>query len=215
MIYQPERILLRKWIIKNAPKIPEKTLDVGGGDGCRYRSLFDTNDFTTIDIDPTNYPDVVAAALVLPFTSETFDTILCSQVLEHIMDPLLCLQEINRALKPDGRLYLTVPFLNEVHSAPQDYLRFTEYGLVELLNSTKFKIETLEPGGRFATVVVQFFTGFFILKYDLYSRNLLQKFFGLLTRVYSSLAIWIDSEMDNKWAKYYNLGYNVVAVKEQ
>ncbi|MFP4002686.1 MAG: class I SAM-dependent methyltransferase [Alphaproteobacteria bacterium] len=51
----------------------------------------------------------VADALTLPFADESFDVIVCSEVLEHIPDYEQALGEINRILKPGGRLAVSVP----------------------------------------------------------------------------------------------------------
>ena len=114
MIYQPERVLLSRQISKLAPNDPGKTLDVGGGDGSRYRDYFKTFDFTSLDIDPETNPNVVASADKMPFMDCEFDTLLSSQVLEHVLSPQDCMNEMYRVLKPGGYLVLTVPQQNEI-----------------------------------------------------------------------------------------------------
>lgn len=51
----------------------------------------------------------VADAKKLPFKDNTFDFIICSEVLEHIIDYQSALSEINRILKPEGKLAVSVP----------------------------------------------------------------------------------------------------------
>ncbi|WP_162250327.1 class I SAM-dependent methyltransferase [Pseudoxanthomonas sp. Root630] len=74
-------------------------------------------------------PTVFANAERLPFGDETADTVLLSEVLEHLRNPQSALQEIRRVLKPDGRVLITLPFLYPIHDAPYDFQRYTSFGL--------------------------------------------------------------------------------------
>lgn len=61
----------------------------------------------------------------LPFRDECFDAVLCTEVLEHVPDPVRVLCELNRVLKPGGQVFVTVPQSWEIHEARHDYLRYT------------------------------------------------------------------------------------------
>jgi SAM-dependent methyltransferase len=61
--------------------------------------------------------------------SERYDTVLCSEVLEHLPHPERAVTELCRVLRPDGCLILSVPFLSRLHEEPNDFFRFTEHGL--------------------------------------------------------------------------------------
>lgn len=74
-----------------------------------------------------------------------YDTVLCSEVLEHIPRPEAALAEIHRVLRPEGRLLLSVPFLSRLHEEPHDYFRYTEHGLRELLGRQGFVVEEVTP----------------------------------------------------------------------
>jgi SAM-dependent methyltransferase len=65
----------------------------------------------------------------LPFGDCEFDTILLSDVLEHIPNPEALFYEMSRILKPAGRILLNVPFFYRLHEEPHDYYRYTEYAL--------------------------------------------------------------------------------------
>lgn len=72
----------------------------------------------------------------LPVRTESVDGILCVEVLEHVTDPRIAVQELYRVLKPGGVLLLTAPFMHAMHSKPGDYsdlFRFTDDGLRVLL----------------------------------------------------------------------------------
>ena len=104
-----------------------------------YRAFIpeeNVHSFSCLDI--LDYPDVdiVADIQYMPqVQDERFDSIICTQVLEHIPNPFLAVKELHRVMKPGGKLFLTVPFLNNLHMEPHDYWRFTEYSLAELLKS--------------------------------------------------------------------------------
>jgi SAM-dependent methyltransferase len=74
-----------------------------------------------------------------------YDTVLCSEVLEHIPRPEAALAEIHRVLRPGGRLLLSVPFLSRLHEEPHDYFRYTEHGLKDLLVRQGFVVEEVTP----------------------------------------------------------------------
>jgi 2-polyprenyl-3-methyl-5-hydroxy-6-metoxy-1,4-benzoquinol methylase len=103
-----------------------KTLDIGSGD--KYYAKFFPN-LTSVDIDPLRKPDVVASVYQLPFKDGEFDNILCTEVLEHLAEPAAAILEMERVLKPGGKLILTTCFIFPIHDAPGDYFRYTKYGL--------------------------------------------------------------------------------------
>jgi len=65
----------------------------------------------------------------LPFEDGRFDTILLTDVLEHIAEPALLWREMARILAPGGSIILAAPFMYCVHEAPHDYARHTEFAL--------------------------------------------------------------------------------------
>ncbi len=101
--------------------------------------------------------DLYADVLKLPFQGEVFGTVLCSQVLEHLPEPWHALAEANRVLQPGGHLILSAPHIWNVHEAPDDYYRFTRYGLEYLLKMNGFEVvELMAQGGYFATASQRF-----------------------------------------------------------
>lgn len=65
----------------------------------------------------------------LPFADGEFDTIILSDVLEHIPEPENLCKELFRVLAADGKLILNVPFYYWLHERPHDYYRYTEFAL--------------------------------------------------------------------------------------
>jgi uncharacterized protein YbaR (Trm112 family) len=64
----------------------------------------------------------------LPFDNETFDGAIVQAVLEHVVDPRRCVEEIHRVLKPQGLVYAETPFVQQVHMGGYDFTRFTHSG---------------------------------------------------------------------------------------
>ena len=97
--------------------------------------------------------DVFGDGNRLPFADASFDTVLCTEVLEHLPTPAACMTEMVRVLKPGGRLLLTVPFIQPLHELPFDYYRFTPSGLEDLMRAQGLEVERIEPRGNFASAL--------------------------------------------------------------
>jgi SAM-dependent methyltransferase len=83
----------------------------------------------------------------LPFESDSFDTIILSDVLEHIPEPGSILSELYRVLRVNGVVIINVPFFYWLHEKPHDYYRFTEFALRRYSKSLHFEIIALESSG--------------------------------------------------------------------
>jgi SAM-dependent methyltransferase len=84
---------------------------------------------------------------VLPLEPAGYDTVLLTDVLEHVYRPALLLGEIARVLAPGGKLLLGVPFFYWVHEAPHDYCRYTEFMLRRLCEDCGLSVQLLRPTG--------------------------------------------------------------------
>lgn len=84
----------------------------------------------------------------LAFCDEAADVILCSEVLEHLPEPLLAISEAHRILKPGGTYIVTVPSTFKFHMEPHDYHRFTKHGLRYQLSSRGFEVLDLRNRGH-------------------------------------------------------------------
>ena len=83
----------------------------------------------------------------------SIDSLLCSEVLEHVPHPDRAIREFARIVKPGGVLFLTVPFLARLHEEPHDYYRYTRHGLRRLLEEGGFEVdEIVETGSLFSFV---------------------------------------------------------------
>lgn len=84
--------------------------------------------------------DVYGSALRLPFSDQTFGTVVSFQVLEHVPEPQRMMQEVSRVLRAGGHLILSTPQMWHLHEAPHDYYRFTRYGLAHLSRSCGLEV---------------------------------------------------------------------------
>lgn len=136
-------------------------LDVGCGDKPWHHLFPDVKTYTGLDyLGPSatqnaiTVADVCADAASMPFRDGSFDRVVAFQSLEHIKLPETALHEIYRVLRPGGKIVLTVPFLYHVHDAEDDFWRWTEHGLTQVLKENGFESVAISPiGGAYAMIV--------------------------------------------------------------
>jgi SAM-dependent methyltransferase len=139
----------RKGLYKNIKNLSNhingKILDVGCGRK-PYKNLFSFSEYIGIDIENPGHSheeediDIYYDGTTFPFPDSQFDNALCNQVLEHVFHPDKFLKEIHRVLKDEGHLLLTVPFVWDEHEQPNDYARYSSFGLRFLLEKNGFVI---------------------------------------------------------------------------
>jgi SAM-dependent methyltransferase len=144
----PGRLRLEAFLSRHATGAP--TLEIGAEDSTCKR-WFPKR--VAINIAPNEHIDVQADAYHLPFRDAAFDVVLCAEVLEHTHSPALALEEFRRVLRPGGKLLLTTPFAFPIHYGPNDYYRFTRFGLAHLLDGWRIESlsETTSDGAALAT----------------------------------------------------------------
>jgi SAM-dependent methyltransferase len=103
-------------------KATARILVIGAGD-TTFRG-----DVTYTDVAFGKNVACIADAHDLPFLSETFDACIACAVLEHVVDPYRCVDEIRRVLAPGGYVYAETPFMQPVHMGAHDFTRFTHLG---------------------------------------------------------------------------------------
>ncbi len=139
---------LDKFLEKHATS--DRIIDVGSGNSSYYR-FFPNR--VSVDIDPERKPDIIGDAHNLPFTYGEVDNILSTDVFEHLKDPVKAVSEMNRVLKKGGKVIFCTRFIFPIHDSPNDFWRFTEYGLRELFKD--FDIIELEPETtNFSTIAI-------------------------------------------------------------
>lgn len=100
----------------------------------------------------------------IPLKNESVDTVILSDVLEHISRPECLLQEIHRILTPKGALLLNVPFLYPEHEKPYDYFRYTEFFYRNMARELGYNLAALKKVGGEREVIVTL-AGKYMLKH--------------------------------------------------
>ncbi|MBP9500903.1 MAG: class I SAM-dependent methyltransferase [Candidatus Promineofilum sp.] len=88
----------------------------------------------------------------IELANDSVDTILCTDVLEHIAEPERLWRDMARVLRPGGKILLAVPFFYRVHEAPHDYFRYTEFALKRFVAGAGLTLLSLEPYGGWPEV---------------------------------------------------------------
>lgn len=135
-------------------------LDFGCGSK-PYRNLFSVEAYIGMDVENPGHPhdnedvDIYYDGKTIPFPNNHFDSLLCSEVLEHVFNIDDTLSELNRVLKPGARGLITVPFVWNEHEVPNDYGRYSIFGLTFLLAKHGFRIIKFTKTTHFAETVIQ------------------------------------------------------------
>jgi len=106
----------------------------------------------TLDIDPNSACTYIADICrnnerLIP--KESYNYVVCTEVLEHTLNPFDAVTEIWRILKWDGKLFLSVPFNFRIHGPLLDCWRFTEHGLKVVLSGFRIlELNAIETDSR-------------------------------------------------------------------
>jgi len=158
-------LAIRRGLYKFAPAAHGRMLDIGCGYK-PYQHLFASyvDEHLGIDIPVTIHGleviDILGTTLALPFTNGSFDTILATEVLEHVPEPERMLAEIGRVLRPGGTLILSVPLHEPLHELPYDFFRYTHIALCALLEKQGFSVRTIERRGGPVVVLIHLLCSF-------------------------------------------------------
>lgn len=151
-----------RWVEKQAAKVPpgSRVIDVGAG-SCPYRSLFAHCEYKAHDfaqLRPDQFSgrqgygqlDYICDILSIPVPDASFEIILCTEVLEHVAEPIQALHEFARILKPGGKLLLTAPLGSGLHQEPHHfYGGYTPHWYQKFLAEVGFNNLIIEPNGGF------------------------------------------------------------------
>lgn len=213
MIFQPDRYLLKKQIQKYTHYIRGVVLDAGSGDGERYKNFFNFDKYITLDINSSYKVDIIGSVENIPAESESFDSIISTQVLEHVKNPQKAVEEFYRVLKLGGHCLVTVPQLTELHDEPNDYFRFTKFGLEELFKKAGFKIIALDQRGSFWTANAQMKIRYAIDLFNLNRYIWLAKIFNPFFIGGGYLSIYMDKIDKSAASKKHALGWLIIVKK--
>jgi len=104
-------------------------------------------------------PDIVADVAAGPCCDACADAVVCTEVLEHVLEPEKVLAEAYRVLGPGGRLILSMPFMARVHDDPRDHQRYTATKLSALLIKVGFRKVAVHSQGLYYSVLADMLRG--------------------------------------------------------
>ena len=150
---------VRKSIVKaideNLSNFKGIFLDLGCGEMPYKKYIMDNSGITEyigVDIENPAYqanvkPDIFWNGEAIPLDDDSVDTVMATELFEHIPDLKSILEEIKRVLRPGGICFFTSPFLWPLHDVPYDECRYTPYRLNRLFENAGFKEIHLKPLG--------------------------------------------------------------------
>ncbi len=125
---------------------PGVILDVGSKHS-PYKKYIPYSKYLRLDVDEKSGPDICCDLHKIEWQPEYFDTVIATEVLEHLYDPQKAVSEIHRILKKGGVVILSTRFIYHYHPDPKDYYRFTPDSLRYLLRDFS-KVEIYHHGNR-------------------------------------------------------------------
>ena len=192
-IFQPDRYLLRQQMQMLTKYVSGRTLDAGAGTFDRYSGGFKTSEYVRMDIAPAEGIDVVGSMYAIPFPDASFDSVVSTQVFEHLARPHDGARELFRILRPGGHVVLTIPQMNELHEEPYDFFRYTPFGVEAVFTDAGFEIVEKHQRGGFFSTRAQMLARYAIDRFSLHKRPILGRIAGKLLLVYGRFMIWLDS----------------------
>jgi SAM-dependent methyltransferase len=202
-----ERIILQQLGRPSPGSAPQSILNLGVATGRTSEMLEPFGRVTSVEIDPSacqflreklKMEVIEASVTALPFPDQSFDSICAFDVLEHVEDDRLAIQELKRVCKKGGKLYLTVPALSFLWSdhdrINHHYRRYTAKGLKRLV-SEEFTVQYIS---YFNTVLFLPIAAWRIFRKMGSSKNPPRSDFerkGILSNVF----------LDRVWAGLFNL----------
>ncbi len=147
-----------RWVAKKAREIPAgaRVLDAGAGSvpykDCFLHCDYKTQDFCQYHGSEWSYGkiDYVCDITNIPVPDESFDVVLCTEVFEHVPEPIQVIKEFSRILKAGGKLLLSAPLGCGIHQEPFIYYGgYTPFWYKRFLPMYGFEDVTVTPNGGF------------------------------------------------------------------
>ena len=215
-----------EWVKKIAAQIPEnsKVLDVGAGK-CRYKELFQHCKYLTQDFCQAegctdgNYKygniNFISDITQIPVPKGSFDVVLCTEVLEHVPDPITAIKEFSRILKKGGRLYLTAPLGSGLHMMPHHYYGgFTPSFYKKYLEEFGLELISIEPNGGLLKHFLQEAkrVGKHVLGYKKYSRFSIKRMIvSFIFLIF--IPVYLYDLEDELFIDNFTVGYHIIGKK--
>ena len=222
------------WIAEKLLELPSGSsiLDVGAGE-CVYKKFCGHLDYLSQDIAQydgtgdglglqtsiwdTTELDFICDLYDIP-EDRMFDTVFCSEVLEHVVDPVRAIEKMSRLVKPKGKIIITAPFNSLTHFSPYHYCTgFSRFFYEFHLSRLGFSINELTPNGGFFDMMDQEI-GRMPRVRKLYKSGFRGPFTFLFSQIFRLNARFLSSldgpRMMRRSSELQNFGWFVIAEKQ-
>lgn len=215
------------WVAQKAASVPAgaRVLDAGAGQ-CQYKPLFAHARYQAQDFaqyggteqgplqETWQYPklDYVCDITSIPVEDGSFDAVICTEVLEHVPDPVAAVRELCRVTREGGRLFISAPLGSGIHQEPYHYFGgFSPYFYKKYLEAFGCEIVEIRPlGGLFRHVAQEVHRAARTMEADGEAMT------GERRYVMMDWLPRMLSEMDNKYfVEQFTVGYLVEARKRE
>lgn len=148
----------------------------------------------------TECVDLIGTAYDIPADDGSFDTVLCTAVMEHLEEPQAAIIEARRVLRDGGVAIYTIPLFWQLHEAPRDFYRYTRYGIEHLFEQGGFdRIEVRPLGGYWLTAGTMF--SYYL---DRFARGPFTPLIGAITLAVQAAAAGLDrADRATDWTWMY------------
>lgn len=218
------------WLEQTLKSIPpgKKVLDAGAGE-LQYKRFcghldYTSQDFAQYDGKGNNHGlqteawdnsqlDVVSDITTIPVEDESFDAVMCIEVLEHIPDPAKAVKEFSRILKKGGTLILTAPFCSLTHFAPYHFSSgYNRYWYERILPEHGFSIQEITPNGNYFDYLAQEVRRLHFMNENYLDRN--REEFELMAEWMLLKKLEEFSAHGGRSSELLNFGFHVKATKQ-
>ncbi len=211
-IYKTGRIELYEQIGRHAKLIKGRILDIGASSFPRYKGLFRFDKYTGMDILAGEGIDVVGSIEAIPFPDNTFDSIVCTQVLGDVYELKIAFKEMYRVLKPGGKALITENLFDALHDEPRDFWRFTQHSLRRLSEGAGFKVEVLECRGGYWSVMAQLKARYWIERLNA-NNKWFARIISFKLKILGKWARFLDRHDKSRANKIFTHGYLLICSK--
>lgn len=185
-----------------------KILDVG----CGFKpwlAMFKDSQIEYIGVDSDEEKtsaDFVASADNLPFSDNSFDALIYSEVLEHVVNLGMALKEMRRVAKDGALIFISSPFMFPEHGIPFDFQRLTQYFYREIFKNDEIII-IKESNSSLSTALVSFNLFVESSPFRIFKgiKTILYVFVNVLSMMIDRITDFIFSYIGKSYKKYFNL----------
>ena len=164
-----------------------------------------------LNSDRNENPDILSDVENIPLKDKSIDTIIMTEVLEYLGNPMKALFELNRILSNDGNILISIPFMHPIHGDfLDDRARYTNTYLTEIFKKVGLNIVKIKPMGSVCSVI------FDILRvtFSYANKTKINTIVFIILHFFRPLFLKSDKLFKTQ-RKYINTGYFIVLKKKE